>query len=93
MARFGYDTTAEEIARTVDLRGRRAVLTGASSGIGVETARGLAQAGADVVLGVRDPEKGERVAHELAPAAVRRAPRACRSTCATSRPSPRSPMP
>jgi NAD(P)-dependent dehydrogenase (short-subunit alcohol dehydrogenase family) len=70
MDRFGYDTTAEEIARTVDLRGRRAVLTGASSGIGVETARALAHAGADVVLGVRDQEKGERVARELAPAAV-----------------------
>ena len=91
MARFGYDTTAEEIARTVDLRGRRAVLTGASSGIGVETARAFAHAGADVVLGVRDPEKGERVAHELAPARQARSA-SCRSTCATSRRSPRSPM-
>jgi len=67
MARFGYDTTAEAIARTVDLRGRRAIVTGASSGIGAETARALALAGADVVLGVRDPGKGERLVHELAP--------------------------
>jgi NADP-dependent 3-hydroxy acid dehydrogenase YdfG len=40
MDRFGYDTTAEEVARLTDLRGRIAVLAGASSGIGVETARG-----------------------------------------------------
>ncbi len=64
--RFGYTTTAEEVARTADLRGRRAVLTGASSGIGVETARALAIAGADVVLGVRDVEKGEAVARDVA---------------------------
>ena len=67
MGRFGYDTTAEEVARTVDLRGRRAVVTGASSGIGMETTRALALAGADVVLGVRDPDKGEGLVHELAP--------------------------
>jgi NAD(P)-dependent dehydrogenase (short-subunit alcohol dehydrogenase family) len=60
-------TVPREIARTVDLRGRLAVLTGASSGIGVETARGLALAGADVVLGVRDVAAGEAVARALAP--------------------------
>ena len=70
MARFGYDTTAAEIARTVDLRGRRAVVTGASSGIGAETTRALALAGADVVLGVREPAKGERLVHALAPDAA-----------------------
>ena len=69
-SRFGWDTTAEEVARSADLRGRQAVLTGASSGIGVETARALAIAGADVVLGVRDVEAGEAVARDLAPVAV-----------------------
>jgi NAD(P)-dependent dehydrogenase (short-subunit alcohol dehydrogenase family) len=92
MARFGYDTTAEEVARTVDLRGRRAVLTGASSGIGVETARALAHAGADVVLGVRDPEKVSASRTSSRPARQARSAW-CRSTCATSRRSPRSPMP
>lgn len=43
-----------------DLRGRTAVVTGASDGVGVEIARGLAAAGAEVVLPVRDRAKGER---------------------------------
>ncbi|ARO57645.1 short chain dehydrogenase [Methylorubrum zatmanii] len=47
--------------------GRRAVVTGASAGLGFETARALAGAGAAVVLAVRDLEKGERAA-----AAIRR---------------------
>jgi NAD(P)-dependent dehydrogenase (short-subunit alcohol dehydrogenase family) len=41
-------------------QGRTFVVTGASSGIGVETARGLAAAGATVILGVRDREKTQR---------------------------------
>ncbi|QIG38781.1 SDR family NAD(P)-dependent oxidoreductase [Microbacterium sp. 4R-513] len=43
-----------------DLTGQRAVVTGASDGVGVEIARGLAAAGADVVLPVRNRAKGER---------------------------------
>ena len=70
MSTFGRETTAEEIARSADLRGRLAVLTGASSGIGVETARGLALAGADIVLGVRDVAAGDAVARGLAPEAT-----------------------
>lgn len=37
--RFGFQTTAAEVIEGVDLHGRRAVVTGASSGIGIETAR------------------------------------------------------
>lgn len=55
---FGWHSTALEVAAGADLTGKRAVLTGASSGIGVETARALASAGASLVLGVRDLEKG-----------------------------------
>lgn len=56
---FGWSSTAEEVARGIDLSGKQVVLTGASSGIGVETARVLGAAGADLVLGVRDPANGE----------------------------------
>ena len=66
MNRFVRETTAEEVARSADLSGRLAVVTGASSGIGVETARALAGAGADVVLGVRDVVAGETVARAIA---------------------------
>jgi NAD(P)-dependent dehydrogenase (short-subunit alcohol dehydrogenase family) len=45
-----------------NLSGRRIVVTGASSGLGAETARVLAAAGAHVVLAVRDTAKGARVA-------------------------------
>ena len=63
--RLGAGTTAAEVIDGVDLHGRRAVVTGASSGIGVETARALASAGADVTLAVRDIEAGARVAARL----------------------------
>ncbi|MFF4229662.1 SDR family NAD(P)-dependent oxidoreductase [Streptomyces sp. NPDC001820] len=62
---FGAHTTAAEVIDGVDLHGRRAVVTGASSGIGVETARALAAAGADVTLAVRDTDAGARVAARL----------------------------
>jgi NAD(P)-dependent dehydrogenase (short-subunit alcohol dehydrogenase family) len=42
--------------------GRRFVVTGASGGLGMETARALAAAGAEVVLAVRNPAKGEQAA-------------------------------
>jgi NAD(P)-dependent dehydrogenase (short-subunit alcohol dehydrogenase family) len=45
--------------------GRTAVVTGANSGLGLETARALAAAGARVVLAVRDPARGERAAAGL----------------------------
>jgi NAD(P)-dependent dehydrogenase (short-subunit alcohol dehydrogenase family) len=46
--------------------GRRALVTGASSGIGVETARALASAGAEVTLAVRNVEAGTKVATAIA---------------------------
>jgi NAD(P)-dependent dehydrogenase (short-subunit alcohol dehydrogenase family) len=62
---FGFSSTAAEVIAGVDLTGKRAVVTGASSGIGVETARALAAAGAAVTLAVRNAETGSRVATEI----------------------------
>ncbi|MBL7627462.1 SDR family NAD(P)-dependent oxidoreductase [Frankia nepalensis] len=65
MTGLGRESTALDVVRGVDLRGRLAVLTGASSGIGAETARALALTGADVVLAVRDVAAGEALAREV----------------------------
>jgi NAD(P)-dependent dehydrogenase (short-subunit alcohol dehydrogenase family) len=62
---FGATSTAAEVISGVDLTGRRAVVTGGASGIGVETARALAGAGAEVTLAVRNLEAGERTAEDL----------------------------
>ena len=62
---FGFESTADEVIRGVDLAGKRSVVTGATSGLGVETARALAAAGAEVVLGVRRLDAGQGVAEEL----------------------------
>ncbi|WP_243076181.1 SDR family oxidoreductase [Microbacterium sp. SS28] len=48
-----------------DLSRARAVVTGASDGVGVEIARGLAVAGAEVVLPVRNRDKGERAVAKI----------------------------
>jgi NAD(P)-dependent dehydrogenase (short-subunit alcohol dehydrogenase family) len=64
--KYGAATTAAEIVHNVDLHGRRVVVTGASSGIGVETARALASAGAEVTLAVRNVEAGTKVADGIA---------------------------
>ncbi|WP_371484245.1 oxidoreductase [Kitasatospora sp. NBC_00315] len=53
-------------AELPDLAGRTAVVTGASGGIGLITARELAAAGARVVLAVRDTGKGAKVARTMA---------------------------
>ncbi len=48
-----------------DLSGKRALITGSSQGIGLALARGLASAGAEIVLNGRDPEKLRSVAEAL----------------------------
>jgi NAD(P)-dependent dehydrogenase (short-subunit alcohol dehydrogenase family) len=71
MTRFGFESTALEVVEGIDLTGKHAIVTGGASGIGVETARALAAAGAEVTLAVRDITAGERVATEVGATAVR----------------------
>jgi NAD(P)-dependent dehydrogenase (short-subunit alcohol dehydrogenase family) len=66
--RFRAESTAEEVIAGHDLTGKLAVVTGAGGGIGKETARVLAQAGADVVVGGRDRAGLDAVCAELQPA-------------------------
>ncbi|MDZ5446460.1 SDR family NAD(P)-dependent oxidoreductase [Micromonospora sp. 4G57] len=62
---YSRETTAMEVVRGIDLTGRRAVVTGGASGIGVETARALAAAGADVTLAVRNIDAGQQAATDI----------------------------
>jgi NAD(P)-dependent dehydrogenase (short-subunit alcohol dehydrogenase family) len=62
---FGPASTAAEVVAGVNLAGKRAVVTGASAGIGQETARVLAGAGAEVTLAVRDISAGEKAASAI----------------------------
>jgi NAD(P)-dependent dehydrogenase (short-subunit alcohol dehydrogenase family) len=63
---FDATSTAAEVAEGIDLTGSRVIVTGAASGIGVETARALAGTGAQVTIAVRDVAKGEEVARDIA---------------------------
>jgi NAD(P)-dependent dehydrogenase (short-subunit alcohol dehydrogenase family) len=62
---FGFDSTAAQVIEGIDLSGKRAIVTGGSSGIGIATARALAGAGADVTLAVRNTDAGDRVAADI----------------------------
>jgi NAD(P)-dependent dehydrogenase (short-subunit alcohol dehydrogenase family) len=62
---FQYRSTAADVIKGHDLRGKNVIITGANSGIGVETARAFAQAGADLTLAVRDVEKAQPLVSEL----------------------------
>jgi len=63
---FNARSTAAEVVAGVDLTGRRAIVTGGASGIGIETARALAGAGAEVTLAVRKVADGALVADDIA---------------------------
>jgi NAD(P)-dependent dehydrogenase (short-subunit alcohol dehydrogenase family) len=57
--------TAAVVAQSYDMKGKVVVVTGANSGIGKETARGLARYGAHVILACRSMEKGKEVVDEI----------------------------
>ncbi|MBF4588304.1 SDR family NAD(P)-dependent oxidoreductase [Curtobacterium sp. VKM Ac-2887] len=70
--RFTASSTAADVVEGVDLHGVRAVVTGASSGLGIETARALSAAGASVTLAVRNPAAGADVADLIEASTTRR---------------------
>jgi NAD(P)-dependent dehydrogenase (short-subunit alcohol dehydrogenase family) len=62
---FDRSSTADQVLEGIDLSGRTALVTGASSGIGAESARALAARGASVVVTGRDLAKTEAVARGI----------------------------
>lgn len=65
---FDSHARAEEVIDGVDLTGLRAVVTGGASGIGAETVRALAGAGAEVTIATRRPSSAEPLVRESAAA-------------------------
>lgn len=66
--RSGLDaaTTAAEALAGRDLSGLQAIVTGGASGLGLETVRVLAGAGASVLVGARDPHQALGALHGMA---------------------------
>ena len=63
--RFTAESTAADVMHGHDLHGLRCIVTGASSGLGAETAAALPGCGAEVTLAVRDVAAGSRVADRI----------------------------
>jgi NAD(P)-dependent dehydrogenase (short-subunit alcohol dehydrogenase family) len=57
---FNAKSTARDVIKGIDLSGKIAIVTGGNSGIGLETARTLATAGAMVIVPARDTEKAKK---------------------------------
>jgi NAD(P)-dependent dehydrogenase (short-subunit alcohol dehydrogenase family) len=62
---FGARSTALEVISGIDLRGKQVIVTGGASGLGWQTSRALAHAGASLTLAVRNREQGDAAAQAL----------------------------
>ncbi|MFJ4953515.1 SDR family NAD(P)-dependent oxidoreductase [Streptomyces sp. NPDC088760] len=63
---FGATSTADDVLQGIDLTGKLALVTGGYSGIGLETTRALAKAGAHVVVPARRPATAEQALTDIA---------------------------
>ncbi|MCJ8056948.1 SDR family NAD(P)-dependent oxidoreductase [Shinella curvata] len=62
---FGFSSTASDVLEGVDLTGQNIIVTGGAAGIGLETSRALAAAGAAVTIAARRPNEAERAVTEM----------------------------
>jgi len=62
---FGPTTTARETLKGINLTAKVAVVTGGYSGIGLETTRALADAGATVIVPARNPDKARKALNAI----------------------------
>ncbi len=62
---FDHNTTTDEVLSGIDLSGVRVIVTGASGGLGEETARALASRGAAVTIAARDAGKMKAAAANI----------------------------
>lgn len=65
LARLGARSTALDVVEGLDLTGRTAVVTGGAAGIGIETVRALAAAGATVTIAARDLDAARRAVDDV----------------------------
>ena len=70
MKKFDAQTTADEVLSGVGLSGKRYLVTGATSGIGLETCRALLKRGASVVGTAKSPSKAKDATEQVRDAAV-----------------------
>src|ERR1700730_12982365 len=68
---FGAASTADEVLRSINLSGKRVLVTGVSAGLGVETARALAAHGAEVIGAARDLSKAQGATEQVRAQAAR----------------------
>ena len=62
---FGFSSNAADVLSGINLTGKTMIVTGGASGIGIETVKSLAAAGASVTIAARRPDAAEEVAQSL----------------------------
>lgn len=67
---FGATSTTDDVLKGLDLTGQRALVTGVSAGLGIETARALVARGAHVVGAARDLAKAKEATASVKAAAA-----------------------